>query len=203
MGIITSVLLVIYLYSDAFVVIALSVIAMLISTFVTSLQSRIFKNLKDDGKKSSDSNYSLAIRTTDEENVENFEESTALITSNSEDTELFDHNYIYRVYGQLSSIDNHDKILLTKCHMLVGRNEECDIFLSNTSISRRHAVIEIIEDNIPNTYHLEIKDLQSLNGTFVNDYKIKAMTSVPVQNGDLIEFGNLKFKYDQFFWNTD
>jgi hypothetical protein len=50
---------------------------------------------------------------------------------------------------------------------LIGRSPDCDVFLDDVTVSRRHA--EIVRDG----ERFVIRDLGSLNGTFVNRRRIE------------------------------
>lgn len=52
-------------------------------------------------------------------------------------------------------------------------------------LSRRHAAF-MREDN-----RLKVKDLQSRNGTFINDVKMEKGSIAPIRDGDDVRFGNL------------
>ncbi len=65
--------------------------------------------------------------------------------------------------------------------MNIGRDSECQIPLSDDSVSDRHARIEKREEK----YFL--KDLRSLQGSFINDHKV---TEAELQDGDLIRLGH-------------
>jgi two-component system cell cycle response regulator len=62
----------------------------------------------------------------------------------------------------------------------VGRSQECEIWLSDDGVSRRHAAIR--QD--PSGYIVE--DTQSANGTFVAGQRVE---SAVLRDGDLIQFG--------------
>ncbi len=66
----------------------------------------------------------------------------------------------------------------------LGRHSENDIFINVDGISRKHAVISIVADG------LEIEDLDSSNGTFVNGDKV---TKQAVKIGDEIKLDNIRF----------
>ena len=51
---------------------------------------------------------------------------------------------------------------------LIGRSPDCDVFLDDVTVSRRHA--EIVREGDTFT----IRDLGSLNGTFVNRHRIES-----------------------------
>lgn len=69
--------------------------------------------------------------------------------------------------------------------MLVGRHQDADILLQSAEISRRHAEFLCKEQA------LWLQDLNSSNGTFVNDVRIQQ--EIQLQNGDLIRFASLQF----------
>lgn len=62
----------------------------------------------------------------------------------------------------------------------IGRDPDADIFLDNTGISRSHAKIE------RTSHGYVIEDLNSANGTFVND---KQITSELIRENDVIRVG--------------
>lgn len=68
----------------------------------------------------------------------------------------------------------------------VGRKSDCDIRLSDGSISRHHARIETASDG-----HY-VRDLKSFNGTFVNEQQIEHSK---LRDGDYVRFGNFMFRY--------
>ncbi|OTG63259.1 FHA domain-containing protein [Acinetobacter sp. ANC 3903] len=69
--------------------------------------------------------------------------------------------------------------------MLVGRHQSADIVLQAGEISRKHAVF-LLKDQA-----LWLQDLNSSNGTFVNDVRIEHETLL--KEGDIIQFAGLKF----------
>jgi len=72
--------------------------------------------------------------------------------------------------------------------MVVGRSSETDICLDQTSISRKHAEINLDTSCTKAT----INDLASLNGTF---YKGKRVKSVEIFDGEQITFGEITCKF--------
>lgn len=80
-----------------------------------------------------------------------------------------------------------DSIVLTKDvrKILIGRDKECDFILLDISVSRKHA--EIIQDW---NGEIRISDLNSTNGTFVNDKEIK--TNYKLNDRDYITIGNTR-----------
>jgi hypothetical protein len=70
----------------------------------------------------------------------------------------------------------------------IGRNEESDIFLVDPSVSRNHATLKIDEGIV------EVEDLHSTNGTFVNGERIA--TPRFVVSGDVLSFGNTQMRLE-------
>lgn len=73
------------------------------------------------------------------------------------------------------TIDVTEKALLT-----AGRGVQCDIHIDDPSVSRRHCTVERMGDA------LRVTDLESANGTFINEQPVKAGTAAA---GDLIRVG--------------
>ncbi len=69
--------------------------------------------------------------------------------------------------------------------VVLGRSNDCDIVIPGTHLSRRHAEISLNESG------LQIRDLESANGTFVNDRKIKGSRLKP---GDRLRLDVYSFK---------
>ena len=69
--------------------------------------------------------------------------------------------------------------------MLVGRHQSADIVLQAGEISRKHAAFLLKDQG------LWLQDLNSSNGTFVNDLQIEHETLL--KQGDIVQFASLKF----------
>lgn len=80
-----------------------------------------------------------------------------------------------------------DAIYVTAEKIVVGRNCENNGYINNQCISRQHALI-FFEKN-----QLLIEDLNSTNGTYVNEYPIYRGYPVMLQLGDRVRFGNESF----------
>ncbi|KAG5846926.1 hypothetical protein ANANG_G00120140 [Anguilla anguilla] len=76
--------------------------------------------------------------------------------------------------------------------IFVGR-EDCELMLQSRSVDKQHAVINYD----PATDEHLVKDLGSLNGTFVNDLRIPDQTYVTLKLSDVIRFG-----YDILIFHT-
>lgn len=69
--------------------------------------------------------------------------------------------------------------------MLVGRHQDADVLLQAAEISRRHAAL-LLKDQA-----LWVQDLNSSNGTFVNDIRIEQEKQL--HDGDIVQFASFKF----------
>ena len=71
---------------------------------------------------------------------------------------------------------------------LVGRKPECDFYISDKTVSRRHAELEVECSSGP----CFLLDLESRNGTLVNGQRITTRTEI--KPGDRIMLGSVEFK---------
>jgi pSer/pThr/pTyr-binding forkhead associated (FHA) protein len=69
---------------------------------------------------------------------------------------------------------------------LIGRSPECEVFLDDVTVSRRHA--EVVRDG--DTF--SIRDLGSLNGTYVN-----RLESTVLENDDEVQIGKYRLTFLQ------
>jgi hypothetical protein len=69
----------------------------------------------------------------------------------------------------------------------IGRSPDCDIFLDDVTVSRKHAVLVRDSDD------LLIEDQGSLNGTFLNRRRIDAPAKL--ENGDELQIGKYKLTF--------
>jgi pSer/pThr/pTyr-binding forkhead associated (FHA) protein len=75
---------------------------------------------------------------------------------------------------------------LDKDRITIGRSPDCDIFLDDVTVSRRHAVVVKQDDA------LQIEDEGSLNGTFLNRKRIE---SGELADGDELQIGKYKLAF--------
>jgi serine/threonine-protein kinase len=80
------------------------------------------------------------------------------------------------------------EIVLPAKPVTIGKAPECDVVIPDGAISRRHTEIEKRVDGV------FIKDLNSLNGTFVNKQKISAH-EIQLKDGDEISIGRAKIAF--------
>ncbi len=110
--------------------------------------------------------------------INKLEEDRTIALSTGED-----HNLV------LVRKDTGDEFLINQKNSMVGRSKsDVDVYIENETVGRKHAVISKREGS----YYL--KDLGSLNGTFLNKKRLKKDRSVCLSNGDVIKFSNVKMR---------
>ena len=65
--------------------------------------------------------------------------------------------------------------------LTAGRTSQCEMQLDDPSVSRRHCTFTLLPDG-----RLQVKDLDSANGTFVNERQVQETTA---RSGDLVRLG--------------
>jgi serine phosphatase RsbU (regulator of sigma subunit) len=71
---------------------------------------------------------------------------------------------------------------------IAGRDPQADFFVNDSTVSRKHAQIEVVDEQT-----VRLTDLGSTNGTLVNDRKVAG--TVPLKPGDTVTFGNVGFLF--------
>ena len=79
-----------------------------------------------------------------------------------------------------------EHFLLEQDSTTVGRSPDCDIFLDDVTVSRRHALVKRSNDQFL------IEDQGSLNGTFLNRRRIE---SGGLEDGDEVQIGKYKLTF--------
>ncbi|MCB1274386.1 MAG: FHA domain-containing protein [Leucobacter sp.] len=79
------------------------------------------------------------------------------------------------------------RFLLDESSSVAGRHPEVDIFLDDVTVSRRHA--EFLRSGIA----FSVRDLGSLNGTFVDGARIDA--EAVLEDGAEVQVGKFKFTF--------
>ncbi len=79
-----------------------------------------------------------------------------------------------------------EHFLLEQESTTVGRSPDCDIFLDDVTVSRRHALVKRSNDQFL------IEDQGSLNGTFLNRRRIE---SGGLEDGDEVQIGKYKLTF--------
>lgn len=81
---------------------------------------------------------------------------------------------------------------LEKDSILIGRSPNSDIKIDDSAVSGKHARIEMIPNQfMDGLIDIYIEDLDSTNGTFVNDLTVKRQQ---LQNSDKIRIAWTEFK---------
>ncbi len=83
---------------------------------------------------------------------------------------------------------NQREYILVREKTTIGRHPECNIAISDISMSRHHVEI----DKFPEGFR--IRDLDSGNGTMLNGYRIRVGQ---LRNNDTIEIGSIRFRFEQ------
>jgi diguanylate cyclase (GGDEF)-like protein len=73
--------------------------------------------------------------------------------------------------------------------VIIGRGDDCDIRILDNSVSRRHARIEQLKEGF------YVLDMQSTNGTFVNDFASKDGNPILLKDGDYLRAGNCIYRF--------
>lgn len=83
-----------------------------------------------------------------------------------------------------------DKVSITKSNFIVGRlSNYVDYLIDNNAIGRTHAEILCREGQY------FIKDLNSKNGTFLNEIKLNSNKEYTINNGDKVKFANVEYTF--------
>jgi pSer/pThr/pTyr-binding forkhead associated (FHA) protein len=79
-----------------------------------------------------------------------------------------------------------EHFLLEQEQTTVGRSPDCDVFLDDVTVSRRHALV------VRRDGRFFIEDRGSLNGTFLNRRRIE---SGPLEDGDEVQIGKYRLTF--------
>ena len=79
-----------------------------------------------------------------------------------------------------------ETFVLEQDRVTIGRSPDCEIFLDDVTVSRKHAVVGRSDDRFT------IADEGSLNGTFVNKRRVE---SAELENGDEIQVGKYRMTF--------
>jgi len=81
-----------------------------------------------------------------------------------------------------------ERFLLHQDKVLSGRSVKADIFLDDVTVSRKHAEFRKTPEG-----GYTIKDVGSLNGTYVNKERIE--NEVPLRSGSEVQIGKFRMSY--------
>lgn len=102
-------------------------------------------------------------------------------------SESVEHGAVLVVY---KGPDSGTRFPLTEDLISVGRAPECDVFLDDVTVSRHHA------EFLHGSEGWLIRDLKSLNGTYVNRNRVDQHR---LQQGDEVQIGKYRFH----FWSAE
>jgi two-component system, cell cycle response regulator len=86
----------------------------------------------------------------------------------------------------INGVDLGKKYSLAQSSTVIGRSSKVDIQIDEDAISRSHAIIDNLGDSFA------VRDLDSTNGTYVNDRPIRQKTLI---DGDQVKIGRTIFKF--------
>ena len=90
------------------------------------------------------------------------------------------------IYPTGSALGMGTRYLMEKIQIVLGRDDGCDITVLDQSVSRRHTLFDL------DLGGYIVTDLDSTNGTFVND---KPANRTPLVDGDYLRVGNCLFRF--------
>lgn len=102
------------------------------------------------------------------------------VTPNDNTSETWQLNALTAALGDLT--------LTVTDSLSVGRGSDNDVVLGSKEVSRNHAILSVLNDK------LYVKDLDSSNGTFINDQRIESNKSKYVKPEDTISFASFAFQ---------
>ncbi len=79
------------------------------------------------------------------------------------------------------------KFNLTSFPLEIGRDPECDLFLNDMTVTRKHASIDIIDNQVV------ITDLNSLNGTWVDG---EVRDNATLSDGTIVQIGTFTMVFN-------
>ncbi len=86
---------------------------------------------------------------------------------------------------------------INKPYIAIGRSKDNDIIIDDLSVSRKHAILEVDE-----TGKLFLTDLNSSNGTFVNNVRIREKTPITTNDQILLGKATLLIETSEDFQGT-
>lgn len=79
------------------------------------------------------------------------------------------------------------RVRLNRPLTLLGRHPDSDVYLDDITVSRRHVEVERVGDGYV------VRDVSSLNGTYVNRNRIEGDT--PLRHGDELQVGKFRLVF--------
>ena len=79
-----------------------------------------------------------------------------------------------------------ERFFIDRPRLTIGRDPESDVFLNDMTVSRMHAVVELIGEAV------KVTDAGSLNGTYVNGVLVD---SAELSHGDAVQIGTFQMVF--------
>jgi EAL domain-containing protein (putative c-di-GMP-specific phosphodiesterase class I) len=92
-------------------------------------------------------------------------------------------------YLEGASAGNSVLIAIDHLPFQIGRESSCDLTVVARDMSRHHALLDRFDDT-----SLQLTDLGSTNGTFVNRERLTKNSSIQLKDGDILHFGTNEFR---------
>lgn len=89
---------------------------------------------------------------------------------------------------RIHSIDSDSYHVVGSAGLKIGRTRPADIVVPEPSVSREHCMVELAADK------LRVLDLNSTNGTYIDDRRIGRAEILPV--GSILRVGNVSFEHE-------
>lgn len=118
---------------------------------------------------------------------------------------------ISNVFGAKLELLDETKNIVESLFLRVGENvfgrlltsqlhlNDKALTLHDPTVSKKHFSINMTrtKDHLKSDSHITIKDLNSLNGTFLNEKEVKPNTAIYLQNGDIITAGKCQLIFKE------
>lgn len=116
-------------------------------------------------------------------NEHNYNAGTVILSSSADENT---HKLIYT-----GTSDGSD-ISISHFPFVIGKTDACSVKLQNSAISRLHAKLSLLptSDNDDNIF---LEDLNSTNGTLLNNAPLTPYVKYPITSGDYVTFGHLTY----------
>lgn len=79
-----------------------------------------------------------------------------------------------------------ERFYVDREELTLGRDPDCDIFLNDVTVSRRHATLRVRAGIV------SVEDSGSLNGTYVNGVRVD---EAPLGSGDMVQVGRFAMTF--------
>jgi len=79
-----------------------------------------------------------------------------------------------------------ERFYIDRPKLTIGRDPRSDVFLNDVTVSRKHAVVEKVGDEV------SISDVGSLNGTYVNGVSVD---NAVLESGSFVQIGRFQMVY--------